>query len=720
VSFLAPLFGLGLTAIALPLLLHLARRRTQRELSWSSQLFLRAAPPRLERRRWIEDWLLLALRALVVVAVVAAFARPFFTRPLPALIAAPGVRKLILIDTSASMQRAGLFAAAVDHARAELRGAAPGDRVAVMTFAQGRPRTIIGFEDWAAWAPGQRAAQLDARLAGLAAGWGGTDLGAALIAAAEAVVDDEQSEGAAGARVSSMTLLSDLQAGARLGALGQAWPAHVVLRAEPLTTAPSATNLALHPLPARADLAPAGPGPERLRVRVEASGGGARTTARVHWADGGDAVAVALAPGESRIIDAPARPGAANAAGTLVLEGDDDGFDNQLAVEPAVPVVSRIVYIGDDDERGAGAGSFYFLSRAFPRTRAHAPEVIAHLPDDPLLAGAIARADLVVATVAVLPAVQPALRAFLAAGHTWLFAPADAAAGAGLAAVLTMPGAATIGFRAAPAAGEAVLTDLDLTHPLLAPFAAAGAADFTHVRFWRHRVLDLGGGGPARVLARFDGGDPAWVIVPVGRGQVLVMTSGWDSRDSQLGISSKLVPLLWNLLESSGGAAADLGPHFVGDPLVWTGPSGAAGPSTMVRPDGRRIDLSAAATSYDETDLPGFYRLIRGAGAGAVIRTFAVAVPPAESLTAAMPIEQLERAHITLTDGSTPVPPPAASGTDRAAQDGRRRSAFFAGLEAEQKPWRWALGAALLLLLAESLVSARSSSRSRSSPEVTS
>jgi len=160
-----------------------------------------------------------ALARLAIMAVVllaGAFARPFFTRPLPGLPTASGRRQVLLLDVSASMRREGLWPALQARARSYLNETAPADRVAILAF-DGSARWLVSFEQWAALPPSRRVADATARLAALGPGWGETDLGAALVAAAEAVADDR----GAGGPVQSETvvLLGDLAEGARLGAL---------------------------------------------------------------------------------------------------------------------------------------------------------------------------------------------------------------------------------------------------------------------------------------------------------------------------------------------------------------------------------------------------------------------------------------------------------------------------------------------------------------------
>jgi hypothetical protein len=77
VSLLAPLYFFGAMAIGLPILFHLIRRRPKGEVEFSSLMFLRPTPPRLTRKSRLDNWPLLLIRALALILLAAAFARPF-------------------------------------------------------------------------------------------------------------------------------------------------------------------------------------------------------------------------------------------------------------------------------------------------------------------------------------------------------------------------------------------------------------------------------------------------------------------------------------------------------------------------------------------------------------------------------------------------------------------------------------------------------------------
>ena len=53
----------------------------------------------------------------------------------------------------------------------------------------------------------------------------------------------------------------------------------------------------------------------------------------------------------------------------------------------------------------------------------------------------------------------------------------------------------------------------------------------------------------ARVVARFDDGDPALLHLRLGAGHLFVLTAGWQKADSELALSSKFVPLLYSMME---------------------------------------------------------------------------------------------------------------------------------------------------------------------------
>ena len=223
-SFLTPWFLLGAAAIAGPILFHLIRQSVRERMPFSSLMFLRPTTQRVTRRRKLEDLWLLLLRCLCLVLLATGFARPFFTNNhAPPVPATEGRQLILLVDTSASMRREGVWEHARSLAEKYLSQAAPGDQVAVLTFDR-QPHTLVNFAEWSSWAVDERAALARQRLAAVSPGWMGTQLGLALTGAAEKFTDDSLNGKPASRR--ELVLISDLQDGAKLDGLqGHEWPA---------------------------------------------------------------------------------------------------------------------------------------------------------------------------------------------------------------------------------------------------------------------------------------------------------------------------------------------------------------------------------------------------------------------------------------------------------------------------------------------------------------
>ncbi len=104
-GFLNPvvLFAAG-AAVLLPLLIHIFNRQKVKTIRFSSLLFLRSLEKTRMRRVKIMEYLLLILRTLIILLVVAAFARPAIKGGLAAKVGAHAKTSVvILLDNSYSM-----------------------------------------------------------------------------------------------------------------------------------------------------------------------------------------------------------------------------------------------------------------------------------------------------------------------------------------------------------------------------------------------------------------------------------------------------------------------------------------------------------------------------------------------------------------------------------------------------------------------------------------
>src|SRR4026209_229195 len=105
-SFLTPLFFLGVAALAAPVLVHLVRRTRARRVQFPALVFVRQVPQRTIRRRTLHN--LLLLRCLAILLIVIAFTRPVFSGGSAAKDNTAAGATVILIDNSWRMRREGM------------------------------------------------------------------------------------------------------------------------------------------------------------------------------------------------------------------------------------------------------------------------------------------------------------------------------------------------------------------------------------------------------------------------------------------------------------------------------------------------------------------------------------------------------------------------------------------------------------------------------------
>src|SRR5216117_270023 len=148
-SFLAPLFFLGLGAIAAPILVHLIQRERKRVVEFPSLMFVQRIPYQSVRRRRIRHWFLLAMRAGAMALLVAAFARPFFPRGAAASLAAAGGSReiVVLLDQSASMGYGDHWQRAKDAAAAAIRSIGVGDKASLVLFSRNAEENMRATAD---------------------------------------------------------------------------------------------------------------------------------------------------------------------------------------------------------------------------------------------------------------------------------------------------------------------------------------------------------------------------------------------------------------------------------------------------------------------------------------------------------------------------------------------------------------------------------------------
>lgn len=259
------------------------------------------------------------------------------------------------------------------------------------------------------------------------------------------------------------------------------------------------------------------------------------------------------------------------------------------------------------------------------------------------------------------------------------------AAGSGLAKLLGLDALTT---EEARPDRYAMLAEIDFQHPLFIPFADARFSDFTKIHFWKYRRVSATAIPGARVVARFDSGDPALLEVPMGKGRVLILTSSWRPDDSQLALSTKFVPLMYSLLENSAAVGPAPSQYRVGESVRLESLLGASPTGVTIRTaEGKEVRVAPGETVFSETLVPGIYTMTSVQPP----KQWVVNLDPAEGRTVPIAADELERLGVPMTP---PVSVALAPGT----REARLRNAE---LEERQKLWRWFIVGALGLVLVE-------------------
>ena len=166
-GLLAPLFLLGLAAVAVPVLIHMRLRHRSQVVAFPSLMFISRAPYRSVRRRRLRDLLLLALRCLALALLAVAFARPLFQGDAAANAAAANRLTVVLLDNSFSMGFGGRWQRATTAAASAFDGLGAGDRGALILYSDQAEMVSAPTADGALLATLAREAELVPRATSL-------------------------------------------------------------------------------------------------------------------------------------------------------------------------------------------------------------------------------------------------------------------------------------------------------------------------------------------------------------------------------------------------------------------------------------------------------------------------------------------------------------------------------------------------------------------------
>lgn len=706
-SLLAPLYFAGALAIGLPILFHLIRRRPKGEVEFSSLMFLQPTPPRLTRKSRLDNWPLLLIRALALLLLAAAFTRPFLRTAALSDSDVPARRMVLVVDTSASMQRAGLWQQALDHAEEVIDDLQAADQIALVTFDQA-PRTLLGFEQSAELALPQRKASVKRLLKETTPTWLATETGKAISFAADLATahTPPQSEDAPedavklGGGPAHMILITDMQAGSQLESLQVfEWPEKMRLDIKKVVPK-ERTNASAQLLSER--IKTEGEDETKVRVRISNAADSTDSRFRLRWANAsGEAssqaaeLPVQVPPGQSRVIRMPSpTPG----IDSLVLSGDDHSFDNVRYLVSPKQRELKLLYLGSVSGQPRESLVYYLQrvpwnnSQRIVTVESAEPNQLTQTPDP-------VKTPLIVVATPLSSDVTERLREYIDRGGRVLYVltsagkVSDHAISIGSLTQVERDDADPDAPQAKPLViAEAEIDDyvmfsrIDFGHPVFATMADPQFNDFTKIRIWSHRqIKDLDSSW--NVLCHFDDGDPALIEWTVDEqrdgGRLWVLGTGWQPSESQLALSTKFVPLIFRLFDTTD--SQDQSTSFAVGESINHSPSDLA---TITRPSGAAFEFQTDADA-SQIDQPGIYTF----NEGDLASSFAVNLAASESQTETIADTDFERFGITL----------GAQETTQQTQ-ARQRQLRDIELEKRQRLWQWLLVAALALLALETLL----------------
>ena len=675
-TFLNPGFLFGLLGMSVPLVIHLLSRRTARRVDFSSLEFLRNLEKKSLRRVRVRQWLLLAVRMLIIAAVALAMARPTVT----SVAAGSGKARtsaVIVLDGSFSMGAAdagtALFEAAKQRATDVLSTLADGDEVVLL---------VPGAPDQGSPEFARDLAFVRERIAGAAPGLAAADL---------ASVTREAFRALEGARHPNreVHIVSDFQQSAWDGLEGTHAPNGVGVYLHPVGEEPP-PNAWIDSIDFSGQILEKGT-PIEFRVVVASGPTHPRSDVEAEMEIDGKVVDrrhVDLAPA-SRVALSLRQTFAQDGLhlGTVLLRGAtgpeaDDRRRFTLRTAAAVPVL-----VVNGDERGG----LYLETALAPPGSTSGSFAVRTADTSELVSASKAReAVIVLADVERLADRElDGIKAFLSEGGGLLVFPGphfDATAWGRTFLPRFLPGTLA-GLAQAPEPFR--IEKLDGTHPLFDVFRE-GDGGLRDVHFTRALQFRPEAGSVA--LASYSTGDAAILESALLPGRVLFFTSSIDPAWSDLPLTGAFLPLLHEavryLSESRGAGAEHLD---VGESATIRLPSVPEGGVTLVTPKGATRAVAPEpgpagyALSVPEADEPGFY--VFRAASGDTIAAFAANVASRESDFARISPKEVEE---------------SLSARGRVLASGARAVREIEESRRGREVGRAFLWAAALLLLAES------------------
>lgn len=673
-SFLTPLFFLGVAALAAPILVHLVRRTRARKVQFPALVFVRQVPQRTIRRRTLQNVLLLLLRCLAILLIVIAFTRPFFNGGSSAKQTAAAGATVILVDNSLSMRREPLFAEAQKRAEAAVDEARNDEQVALVSFDK-RYAVVNRFTN--------DKNRLRFAVSNLSAGWDGTDYEQAL-RGAESLLGEIETSGP-----KQIVMISDFQA----PGWNQNTATFKLANSTKLQTIDvggnePAPNIAITNVEARGVVF----GQkylDNLAVHISNFGDTPRDRITVDFQINEQTVEkrdISINSRDSRVIEFTGfnlNEGANRC--TIDIVSNDFTADNRFyfTLRRETPAKALIV-----ESASRGRSDSLHLQSALT-TNDDLPFTFTLKSTGSVDPSSISEYALVVLNDAgpISGALADALMKFVEAGGQMIVSTGPRTTADSFNGALQRIAPAALREAVQTKAGESVaMTNIKFDHPIFEVFQESGRLAAAHViGYFRSEPATT-----AAVLVRFEDGSPALVESRTGKGRVMMFTSSLGPSWNDLPLTPLYLPFIHQMVRYAGAREEN---SWYGLGQTFTVRKEANGEAPAVdTPAGAR--LSEARNTADGDLLvtarePGFYRLRYSGQPGFT----------------AVDTDGAEGDFTKLNFGEFMAGVTGGAGTAEGSDANRNVSGEE--VEGRQKVWWSLLLLALLLLLAESVLARR-------------
>lgn len=689
-GLLAPLYALGALAIAGPIIFHLIRRQPQGQMQFSSLMFLQPSPPRLTRRSRIDNWFLLLLRILAIALIAIAFARPYMRQASLLNMQLDGRTIVLLVDTSASMRRTEVWQSAVAEVEKVLGSLAPQDQVALYTI-DDTLHPIVPLDDQLATQATSTQQAVRSGIKQVVPSYRKTKIAEGLASVADLLNSATISGQVQAGTQSEVVLISDLHTDCGLEELqGFPWPKDIQLDVRRILPAIPGNARASLLFDEEKNEDSSNSTDEGLRLRIENNPDSEQQSFELAWASNtgpiaGASTRIQVPAGQVRVIPLPVRP---TAADRITLNGDAWDGDNEVYAIATRPIVQKIALVATPQAATADDIG-YFVKKAPLNTRLVTRELVpietsglSQVLSDPDFKAVILE------PAAGIPEQSAALRDFANSGGTILISLSRPGMDSAmlqelLEGVLNL---AEVTVSEAETKDYALMSAIDYQHPVFAPFADPRYNDFSKIRFWSHRAIELPADAEVEVVARFDDASPMLIQKSLGAGNVWVLASGWQPEVSGLGLSSKFVPIIMGILDPRGSTRKLSFAYEVGQSISFEGQG-----VSIVDQAGNAVSSPTADVSEAQVRIwePGLYRL-QSENAS---REVAIQIPASEGHLTPLDIDVFEQYGVSLGKVES----------EQQLRDSARQMQIEE-LERKQRLWQWLIAAGIAVLALETLI----------------